>query len=299
MASYNFNVGTTSNSNDGDTLRESFIKVKKMFAEVYGQTYSEQGDLSGTEFKVKESKLQMTTNAVAGDDGKVLTYDHATNGFTWETKFDGDISTIVAGYGLVNDGSTLNLSLNELTAATVDVASDSIAIIDSNDSNASKRETIADLISAIAGTGLTASSGVLNADAVTISNNSIGADELNVSGDGASGSVLTSDGDGTFSWTISTLSYTPSFVTSAIQTWSNGYLYVLVNTSPLTLTLPSSPITGTSFKFANRSGQLNTLDRNGNLIMGLSEDLALDNLTASFELSFAGGSQGWVVIGAN
>tara|TARA_R110001606_G_C15272011_1_gene639597 strand:+ start:154 stop:1053 length:900 start_codon:yes stop_codon:yes gene_type:complete len=299
MASHNFNVGTTSNSNDGDTLRESFIKVKKMFAEVYGQTYSEQGDLSGTEFKIKESKLQMTTNAVAGDDGKVLTYNHATNGFTWETKFDGDISTIVAGYGLVNNGSTLNLTLNELTAATVDVANDSIAIIDSNDSNASRKEAISDLISAIAGTGLTASSGVLNADAVTISNNSIGADELNVSGNGSLGSVLTSDGDGTFSWTISTLSYTPSFVTSAIQTWSNGYLYVLVNTSPLTLTLPASPITGTSFKFANRSGQLNTLARNGNLIMGISEDLALDNLTASFELAFAGGVQGWVIIGAN
>ena len=51
MASQNLNVGTSANSNDGDTLRAAFINLKKMFAEVYGQTYSEQGDLSGTDFK--------------------------------------------------------------------------------------------------------------------------------------------------------------------------------------------------------------------------------------------------------
>lgn len=57
MASENLVVGTSSNSNNGDTLRAAFIKVKKMFAEIYNQTYSEQGDLSGTTFKVDHSQL--------------------------------------------------------------------------------------------------------------------------------------------------------------------------------------------------------------------------------------------------
>ena len=33
--------------------------------------------------------------------------------------------------------------------------------------------------------------------------------------------------------------------------------------------------------------------------MGDASDLVLDDLTAAFELFFAGGAQGWVIIGAN
>lgn len=58
---------------------------------------------------------------------------------------------------------TFTLDINDLAAGTVAVANDSIVILDSDD-NASKKESIADLISAIDGTGLTASSGVLAVD---------------------------------------------------------------------------------------------------------------------------------------
>ena len=60
---------------------------------------------------------------------------------------------------------TFTLDLNGLTAATVDIAADSIAIIDADDSNLTKKESLADVIAAIDGTGLTASSGVLSVDA--------------------------------------------------------------------------------------------------------------------------------------
>jgi hypothetical protein len=33
--------------------------------------------------------------------------------------------------------------------------------------------------------------------------------------------------------------------------------------------------------------------------MGDASDLILDDLTAAFELFFAGGAQGWIIIGAN
>ena len=58
---------------------------------------------------------------------------------------------------------TFTLDINDLSAGTVAVANDSIAILDSDD-NATKKESIADLIAAIDGTGLTASSGVLAVD---------------------------------------------------------------------------------------------------------------------------------------
>ena len=75
------------------------------------------------------------------------------------------LAPAVAGNGLAQDGSgNLDLDLNELSAATVAVASDSIAIIDADD-NSSKKESIADLVSAMAGAGLTATNGVLSTDA--------------------------------------------------------------------------------------------------------------------------------------
>jgi hypothetical protein len=79
------------------------------------------------------------------------------------------ISGSIAGDGLkylggINSISTLEVDLHELPAAAVAVANDSIAIIDSDD-NGSKKESIADLMTAVAGNGLAAASGVLSLDA--------------------------------------------------------------------------------------------------------------------------------------
>lgn len=74
-----------------------------------------------------------------------------------------DIMTAVAGVGLSASSGVLALDLNELSDVTIDVANDSIAILDATDGS-SKRETVSALITAIAGVGLTDSSGVLALD---------------------------------------------------------------------------------------------------------------------------------------
>jgi ethanolamine utilization microcompartment shell protein EutS len=56
-----------------------------------------------------------------------------------------------------------SVDLNGLSAGTIDVSADSFGFIDANDSNNSKKESIADFVAAIAGTNLTASNGVLAA----------------------------------------------------------------------------------------------------------------------------------------
>ena len=62
--------------------------------------------------------------------------------------------------GLFVDADAISLSLDDLAAADIDVASDSIAYYDDSESG-TRKESIADLVSAMAGEGLTATDGVL------------------------------------------------------------------------------------------------------------------------------------------
>ena len=110
--------------------------------------------------------------AVADGDFSVNVDDSSIeiNADTLRIKADGVtgamLAPAVAGVGLAQDGSgNLDVDLNELTAATVDVAADSIAIVDADDSNASRKESIADLVAAMAGSGLSATNGVLSTEA--------------------------------------------------------------------------------------------------------------------------------------
>ena len=82
-----------------------------------------------------------------GSDNHVLTVDS-----------NGDI-----GWEAASGGGSIDI--NGLSAAAVDVSADSIAIVDANDSNASRKESIADLVGAMAGTGLAASNGQLTVSA--------------------------------------------------------------------------------------------------------------------------------------
>ena len=103
------------------------------------------------------------------------------------------ITGVTAGDGLSGGGSSgavsLALDLNELTAAAVDVANDSIAIIDANDSNASRKEAVADVVNAIAGDGLSATNGVL---AVGVDDSSIetNSDALRIKASGVTNAML-------------------------------------------------------------------------------------------------------------
>ena len=79
----------------------------------------------------------------------------------------GDITAVTAGDGLSGGGNsggvTVTLDLNELTAAAV-ADGDFIPIIDTNDSNGSRKEAVHDLATLFSGDGLAATSSVMAVD---------------------------------------------------------------------------------------------------------------------------------------
>ena len=78
-----------------------------------------------------------------------------------------DVATGLAGVGLAASSGVMALDFNELTEAAVAVATDSIVFVDS-DGNASRRDTIADLVAGMAGAGLSATNGQLSTQAGTV-----------------------------------------------------------------------------------------------------------------------------------
>jgi len=92
--------------------------------------------------------------------------------------------------------------------------------------------------------------------------------------------------------------YTSVYVT-VDTTAINDRLYVFTSATTVTLTLPASPSNGDSLYIANRSAiSTNIVARNGELIMGLAQDMTLNASQASFKFTYAAGSQGWVITGA-
>ena len=116
---------------------------------------------------ISEMELDISeyvTNTPASGD-KFLALD--SDGSTEQLSTVDALATLFAGDGLAASSAVLGLDLNELTAATVDVANDSLAIVDANDSNATRKESIADLVNAMVAStdGLQASSGVISVNA--------------------------------------------------------------------------------------------------------------------------------------
>lgn len=86
-------------------------------------------------------------------------------------------------------------------------------------------------------------------------------------------------------------------ITATSATLSAGHHAVLTNVSQTTVTLPPSP---TVFDYAwvtPANGRVdNRIARNGQNIMGLAEDLDIDNANVTVQLRFIGGTRGWSLV---
>jgi len=105
------------------------------------------------------TELTNTTLDVAADSLAFI--DASDSNASKKTTFD-DVATQMAGDGINNNVGTFDFDLGDLTATTLDVATDYITFEDVSDGSASRRDTLASLATAQAGTGLTATAGVLS-----------------------------------------------------------------------------------------------------------------------------------------
>ena len=156
----------TTGTGDLELTSGGSIQLKSDIAITASKTISSTG---GVKFA---SNINMNSNNINNVDDPVEAQDAATKQYVdTQVAASGDIEGVTAGDGLSGGGSSgtvaLALDLNELTAAAVNVATDSIALIRGAD-NSSKKESIADLATAMAGTNITASSGTLVGTAGTV-----------------------------------------------------------------------------------------------------------------------------------
>ena len=139
-------------------------------------------EVNGDALRVKASGVTNSMLANSTISGVALgsnlgSLSKASNGGVVFTSYNGSAAV-----------SDLQLDLNDLAAAVVNVAADSIAIYDA-DADVTAKESIADLVAAIAGNGITASSGVM---AIGVDDNSveISGDALRVKAGGITNDML-------------------------------------------------------------------------------------------------------------
>lgn len=76
-----------------------------------------------------------------------------------------------------------------------------------------------------------------------------------------------------------------------------GQWLVLTNAAASTATLPASPTAGDTCWVTPGNGRLdNVIARNGQNIMGLAEDMTLDNANATVQLRFINSTLGWRLV---
>jgi len=152
----NINLGSADNANDGDVLRAAFRKVRKMFAEIYGDTDAENLTDSETvpstnfDTHITEKIQDVVGSMVTGNTENNITVTYDDTDGTLDFDVAADITDVNAGSGLTGtneDGGAATLSVGAGDGITVNA--DDVA-----------------LASSVAGSGLTYTNGVLSVNAI-------------------------------------------------------------------------------------------------------------------------------------
>ena len=117
--------------------------------DLFGRSLSASADL------IAGGAINAQTIGIADVSGII-----APNSGLAQTSGELHLSSSIAGSGLTLTSGVLDVDLNEATAGVINPANDDFLFIDS-DGNATKKDSIVDFMTAVAGSGLVATSGVL------------------------------------------------------------------------------------------------------------------------------------------
>jgi hypothetical protein len=110
----------------------------------------------------------------------------------------------------------------------------------------------------------------------------------------SSSSIIYASGSNSINW-----SQTRSIQTSNFTASQGSYYIVNTTSTPITGTLPTSPEIGTTITFQDSFIQWQTnsftINRNGNMIQGLNENMICDRGGVMFDMTYIGGYIGWRV----
>ena len=151
-------VGTLDGTS-GTIINNSSIAGSRITGSFTGSFVGDGSNLTGvaaTSLDIDAFGSDLTSATLAVSD-LILVSDGGTDG----RANIGDLATPLAGTGLAASSNTIALDLNELGGADIAQANDSIVFIDADD-NSSKKESVADFVDAINGTGIDAGSGQLS-----------------------------------------------------------------------------------------------------------------------------------------
>lgn len=116
----NINLGSADNANDGDVLRVAFRKVKKMFAEIYGDTDAENltdsESVPSTNFDthITEKIQDVVGSMVTGntENNITVTYDDSDGTLDFDVSASGDSATLYVD-SFDGDGSDTTFDLSQ------------------------------------------------------------------------------------------------------------------------------------------------------------------------------------------
>ena len=215
------------------------------------------------------------TIAVTGTAGQSdVVADSATDTVTFNAGTGMSITTNASNDTIeFSSTATGGTDLNTLNTAAVDVASDSIGFIDSSDSNNSKKSTIANLVSQIAGSNLTASNGQLNAQAGGSSGGTVTVEKNVHAGDGTTTAFATSTA-------IANENNVQVYIDGVYQSKDN------YTTSGSTVTFsPTAPANGTSVELIHMVSTSGVIARDtftgGNNTTAFTLSMSISNVNAT------------------
>ena len=220
----NISIGTTDNAEDGITLREAFRRIRKNFAEIYGDTDSE--NLTDTEAVTETNfethiveKIQDTIGDMVSGNTETnitVTYDD-TNG-NLDFVVAADITDVNAGSGLTgtNEGGG-SATLNVGAGTGITVNTDDIQVAD----NGVDHDQLANRYTARAAAVTTAGSTTLDWSSAAIFPVTMGGSHtLNFSGY-KKGQVVDIIVSGAYTITLGTLTGTPAINQVGSGTYDN------------------------------------------------------------------------------